>query len=668
MTNKKIKDNIRDTIIMPLDFESRNIILNLDNQSIPKLILCSEKNYRKNYCDIGSWCYSLIKNNYNNDIPGNKVDINSFRPDRILGVKALIENLISFQKSASTIHSTYKDINTIFGFINENYFNLDCSNINHAEDIYLNFTKYLTNIINLRNSNGLESTEHQKFKQEILAIFLSNCCGININHFYSKFKRIIYTKNKKQINKNEITQDVNKQVKILLEIFTNIYDFLINDRNLPLVMDISKYELEIAYIDVNLINKTDQEVLELFYTNNKMLDYLSFCKKLDVFYENSKNSEILELKKSLRKKYSCKLKRLNELNNIEFKKCNPKILLYNFMTIAFAKLLIAASGANESTLYQLELNSFHTISTIKGKRAYSQKNRANGKIITIEFGLKFKKIFDKYILIREKINKYYNENEFPIEIKNLLFIKLPIENNPQSKKIIMASDTIMFENFSLIYKKLFHTPAITNKKLRENFANVYFNQTNSSIMTSIRLGNTPKVANEHYAKLSFTEVSTQLSNYFEKFDNLILEKGRDISTKIPVHIIPDSKNTINIDTPIGHCYQINPKLADGFNNDIPTPVCGDIKSCLFCSSYVIHMNKTDIKKLISLKYIIEYNSYIKDSQQHFLYRINEIIELLLEKDSSLRKIIKEVNCEVDEGYLDEYWNNHLTMLFDIGKY
>lgn len=107
MTNKKIKDNIRDTIIMPLDFESRNIILNLDNQSIPKLILCSEKNYRKNYCDIGSWCYSLIKNNYNNDIPGNKVDINSFRPDRILGVKALIENLISFQKSASTIHSTW---------------------------------------------------------------------------------------------------------------------------------------------------------------------------------------------------------------------------------------------------------------------------------------------------------------------------------------------------------------------------------------------------------------------------------------------------------------------------------------------------------------------------------------------------------------------------------
>ena len=38
-----------------------------------------------------------------------------------------------------------------------------------------------------------------------------------------------------------------------------------------------------------------------------------------------------------------------------------------------------------------------------------------------------------------------------------------------------------------------------------------------------------------------------------------------------------------------------------------------------------------------------------------------------ETNNSIIDLINQVNEEVSEGYLDEYWNNHLDMLIELEK-
>src|SRR5690606_6375170 len=202
--------------------------------------------------------------------------------------------------------------------------------------------------------------------------------------------------------------------------------------------------------------------------------------------------------------------------------------------------------------------------------------------------------------------------------------------------------------------------APTNKEYRKNVANSCFNFTNSSVITSIKLSNTPEMASKKYTNLSFSELANQLTDYFTKLDDIIIQKGRVHTNLIPIK----TESNITISTIMGNCSTEQPKLIDGFNNEAPLPLCNNPKSCLYCSSFVLHLNKIDIRKILSLKYILEFNSKIKKEQQRITFKINEIIQFILEKDPKIKELINEINEEVNEVYLDDYWNNHLTMLVD----
>ncbi|QDB82787.1 hypothetical protein [Acinetobacter pittii] len=219
----------------------------------------------------------------------------------------------------------------------------------------------------------------------------------------------------------------------------------------------------------------------------------------------------------------------------------------------------------------------------------------------------------------------------------------------------------MFDKFNRVYKRIFKVTTATNKELRKNVANNFLNSTNSVALTSIKLGNTPKVLDKFYTDASFKEMAYQLTDYFNHIEKDIVLKGRNSHNLIPVKF--ESKNIKN--TVIGNCSTHSPKLISGFNEQIATLECKNPKSCLFCDSYVIILNKADLKKLISLKYILEYNNQIKEEKIRIIYRIDEILNFIIEKNYNLKKTIIEITEEVNEGFLDEYWNNHLNMLIEM---
>ncbi|MFL1423580.1 hypothetical protein ACJOWW_03795 [Acinetobacter baumannii] len=649
----------RDINIISLSSEENiHKILDIDINEISKIVLSFEQNKRLTHMDFGSWCYSSIKTTRNNI--GCLVDLNSFKFERMIGVKFLLEEILNTRKSNKTILYFYKEVNPIFKYLNENYYDCNCSILSNAEHIYTDYSKKLINDIELKKSEiGTINTEHHRFKQEILAKFLAACTKANINHFYGLARKIEGTRAIKPINKDQISQDINKKVKVLLDLFNIIADYLLNNQDLPYVIDLKHHGLNKIYIDLNFINKSQEFFLNLFYEDNKIVPIDRFNKNMDEFYKNFEHYDGALQKRMQRKRYYEKLKGVEKLNSLQFKECRPKIVLANFCMVAFAKLLISTSGANESVLYNLTIDGFKTISSEKGKRSFGVKNRAGGKVVTLEFGLKFQVIFNKYIDLRKKINSHYNE--MTEDLKNLLFIKLPVMNNFSSFKNIIMLDSHSFDHFNKIFKLLFGDTTATNKELRENVANSYFNSTNSSIITSQKLSNTPQIASKVYSNTSFTEIAEQFSNYFKKIDDVIIFKGRKHHNLIPVKTLSND----DVSTIVGNCSNHKPKLIEGFNDEAPQPICGTPQSCFYCDSYVIHLNKKDIKKILSFKFILEYKSQIKDEQQRLIYRIDEILRFISKQDSSIEQLTNEVWNEVNEGYLDEYWDNHLNLLIDM---
>ncbi|HCA5151952.1 TPA: hypothetical protein MW187_003561, partial [Acinetobacter baumannii] len=222
-------------------------------------------------------------------------------------------------------------------------------------------------------------------------------------------------------------------------------------------------------------------------------------------------------------------------------------------------------------------------------------------------------------------------------------------------------DSGLFDKFNAKYKSIFKATTATNKELRKNVANNYLNSTNSLTLTSIKLGNTPKVLDKFYSDASFKEVAHQITDYFDHFEKNIILKGRNSNNIISVKF--DSKHVKN--TVIGNCATPSPKLISGFNEQITILECKNPKSCLFCENYVIFLNKEDLRKLISLKFVLEYNNQIKEEKIRIIYRIDEILNFIIAKNQHLKKMIVEITEEVYEGFLDEYWNNHLNMLIEM---
>lgn len=651
----------RDVNIISIDSEeSINKIYYANINEISKIVLSFEHNNRLTNMDFGSWCYSKTKTARRNI--GCLVDLNSFSLDRATGVKFLLEDLFNIKKSKKTILHYYKEANPIFSYLNKNYPDYIFSNIQDAEKIYIGYSKYLLNDLVIKKASSVAiSSDHHRQKQDILAKFLSACTKTNINHFYALIKRIDIVKIEKPLNKGELDQSTNKKVKILLDIFNIISDHILNENDLPCIIDLEHHNLKKIYIDLNFVNKSQDFFQNLFYKDNKIVSIDRFNRNMDDYFQNFEYYDGALKKRINRKHYYAKIKGIERLNSLQFKECGPKVIMANFCMIIFAKLFISTSGANESVLYNLIKDGLTTIGNEKGKRVYGEKNRAVGKVVALEFGLKFQVVFNKYMKLRDKINTFYSD--MPEEFKKLLFIKLPVMNNATSYKLVMKIDSQAFDHFNKIFKVLFGISTATNKELRSNVANSYFNSTNSSLMTSQKLGNTPQIANESYSKASFKEVATQFNNYFKEFDNAVIFKGRNHINLIPIKVESDNE----IKTFVGNCSNEKPKLIEGFNNETPLPICGNPKSCLYCNSYVLHLNRIDIKKILSFKFILEYNTQIKDEQQRVIYRIDEILKFMILKAPSLNSLINDLWNEVSEGFLDEYWDNHLNLLVEIGE-
>ena len=512
----------------------------------------------------------------------------------------------------------------------------------------IEFTKFIINRINvgIANARGYQL-------QHTCALFLSHTCGISIFELEKIATKLMDTEVYRPFYHDGREEEISTHVSKNIVLFETVSKKLMNNEDLPFIIDFNKINDFLVFdtsIDSSLDNKDKYKTLLDENHNLKSIELIGAMIKAEnpnqILTQNS-------LYNAGRRKWSF----IKKVNNEKLYESKFKLRLANIAIFAFSQAFVAATSCNSSTLIKLHDNGKILSGQEKWKRLYAVKARANYKEQSISFGLKFQKYFKLYLqfidFLKRELNQYFDETTL-----NKLFF------------VIVQTDEIRIRSFDEVYiceyykvlSRLYETRSVVNTELRNNVGNFFSANTNNSTLVAKKLGNSKPIAIKNYIDVSFTVMAEEVSDFLNKVQEKAIHKGRIYAENIAVNINEKeiAKNAI------GYCKNIKPTLKNGFNSDSIQPNCANSESCLFCDNYTIFTNESDLRRLLSFKMIVSQLNEAKDEVIQIKYRIDEIINFLLLNYPETKLIVSKLISETEEGILDEFWDNHLNMLVDLG--
>lgn len=382
---------------------------------------------------------------------------------------------------------------------------------------------------------------------------------------------------------------------------------------------------------------------------------------MKVRYKKVKGDLLYNIKQSY-DAHEARIKISNRRNSDE------KIRVINLAISSFAMWLIMDSGCNLSAIYNLKMEDTDSITyDIPNHKLVVSKPRAGFKKIEFPLTNKMVQGLKGFLNFRKYVLNLFNE-EVTSKISNNLFFSFTLDKSDTTKPLILpysAKDLATFRNW---YNSIFGKENWINPRAaRASNSNLIKNLNDDvSIVDAVqisteRLGHSKKVDIIDYSECTKEQHHTQLTNFFDTVYEKMIFKNRNTEKTIPVVLNADCSPSIS-----GHCINNAPMRASGFNEYIETPSCSNPSTCLFCENYVVHTDEIDLRKLFSLRKITELNSDLKDEIIIIKYRIDEILKFIVNQNELLIPLISKIKKEVDDGYLDEHWENILDLLIDLG--
>lgn len=340
-----------------------------------------------------------------------------------------------------------------------------------------------------------------------------------------------------------------------------------------------------------------------------------------------------------------------------FRQINDKANIHNSAARLFIALyacrayfmhFLFLTGENDSTAASLLFNSNYMIenSEVNFK---SIKWRANGIPVKYDIQSEFIEDFKAYLRLRSFVLKQYNEkhNELFFDLLNNQLIAAP--NDGKYSSLIRFNASRIFKENDFI---------ATSKTIRVT-KGLWIRSKHGSSLSAYILQHSEKASTSNYTSSNFEESSEDLTNYFNKLTNqLIVSPG------------------IEKATPCGKCIEPHkPKaISEVILSDTVTIDCRDQTTCLFCNKYRIHADEKDIRKLLSMKYLIIQSEYLAASIEHFknvyeltLTHIEVLLDQIKAQGKEQEQLIIDINQQVFEHEnLSNYWYRKLELLNELG--
>lgn len=325
-----------------------------------------------------------------------------------------------------------------------------------------------------------------------------------------------------------------------------------------------------------------------------------------------------------------------------------RLRLGNRAMKAYFMVLLAVTGSNDSTLAsQLwDDDDFATSKTSQEFRAI--KPRAGNKKIRFEIRKGFINSFRKFLRLRRFV------------LDGAPFDYLFFSGYGDGANVTSGQKNGQFG--SGIFLKSF-------SNLDSELSNAY--------SRDFRKEKSKDLRNSRGLAVALASIQNNLSTYLEHYSGESKEeKANQVASFLTaVHDkVTNRDNDAYIESATGKCEAYESPESDGTDDNIK-PDCNDPRTCIFCLHYRTHPEKSEIRKLLSLEYVIKEVSLPRASDQKqydrvmepWLRRIKDLTTAMEERDPAAKEQITLIRKEVFEDFeLTSYWYEWLKLFDDLG--
>lgn len=643
--------------IVVLDFKDKDIEILHPQFSV--IMGDNKASNGKRYLDFGSLCYLRRKvptRNAQINYVGSKVDLSSLEHQRLLITRHLIE-LARQKLNFTTALHLFTTTKIFIDWIDDQKNQYSFGKMESLKEAYRDYTSYLLQRINDSGIRAAPLKQASAFSRQTAArLVITIATGLHESEVTSLATYITRRHNLGHINLKQPNSDIQARTfSALVNFIEEAHQLLVRGDEFPMRLASPGNEPHFLYSCNQITNKSNNAEFSI----NRMLNS---CPKFPTWDEVSKYFNLSgkgHATKQERSNYET-ARKANTRKNLELK-CELRLQVGNHAMCAGMLAFIAATGANYSIAQALEMDSSEIVPSTQGQRFSGTKARANGKIVYPEFGVQFAPIFRKILELREWV---LNGRK-----SDLVFMVAP--QNSNSISFIGQCNLVTLK--SLLLKCQPATKWIAPRQWRKNVSYQYIGISGGDFqLTAEKLGNTERTLQLNYSRPALEEFAAQMSGFFDAMYSAAVDRTRNVES-IPVRIT-DTKRPEAV-TGIGSCengFVAEPMRAPGFTQMAPKPSCNDPETCLFCAFYAVHADEDDIRRLLSLRYLI---TAINGQQPHdkwitkfgpTIHRIDEILISIQEKSYNSKETINRICDEVESGALHTFWAIHFDTLVYVG--
>jgi hypothetical protein len=305
---------------------------------------------------------------------------------------------------------------------------------------------------------------------------------------------------------------------------------------------------------------------------------------------------------------------------------------------AFLTLFVANTGINESPAKELPWSDDYTIEDDEQVGFAAIKYRANGKSITLSIRKSFIPLFRKYLVLRKFLSKHFNGPNLFFHVDG---------NNGKVHSVLRNSGLIRFGYTVRTFIDP-NYPMLNYRELRK-YKTVYLLMKGYSVpVVASVMQNSPQTVAKSYSDIN------ERSGIDEIYAMLTL-------------LLETLENYEHKETPAGACRSIDDPLALRLIPVGYEPNCKDFSSCIFCHHFGTHVNEDGIRKILSMRYVIQERLTLCTDVEHFVQvhgdainRIDLIMASLLDARPGIKALVDKVSSEIENEYkLTGYWNRQL---------
>ncbi|MBK3779823.1 hypothetical protein G3A43_09440 [Paraburkholderia aspalathi] len=264
--------------------------------------------------------------------------------------------------------------------------------------------------------------------------------------------------------------------------------------------------------------------------------------------------------------------------------------------LSFAVLAIGDSGSNHSQIAQLEYSDalWDQLSgaDIVTMRLKELKFRAGGKEVPVHFTAVVRRRFPAYLRLRERMLEAFPDDA----LDNLVFLRMKnAAENSGGGLIRVTNIDKLLASLRARFQACFGAPLpkVTLRQLRLHVGNK-FTEIAGPKVSADRLGHSLRTAIKNYNLGPASKRNGELTDFFVSVAKSAVAAGRQ-----PGEMLPGE-----VELATGVCKDRGQpeKLIAAPSNIEPN--CRKTEGCLFCDKYRVHADKTDIRKLLSCKFVL----------------------------------------------------------------